>query len=494
MKLTQATVDRLAAGGEERLVFDDDMPGFGLRLFATGRKSWLVQYRHGRRQRRVSLGDAAVVPAAKARAEARRLLSEVGVGRDPQGERQRERKAPLVREVVDLYLARHATKSLRPRSLAEVRRHLERHAAPLHRLTLAELDRRRVAELLHRLAESSGTVASNRVRASLSACFAWAMRAGLAEANPVAGTPRQAGERPRERVLSLAELALVWRHAGDGAYGALVRLLILTGLRREEMAGLRPCEVALGRAELVIGAARMKAGREHRVLLPAPALDICARRGWRGLRAGTTCSARPTRRSRRGRAARSGWTAGCAGRARAAGLDPARPAPFGGDRLGGAGGAAPCRRGAAGAPRRAQGGRGGGLQPGRLRAREARRAGDVGRDGDRGRGGRRPRSCRCGGRRGHERRQGRRRALPAQARRQIRYAEELWRRDTATRRRRRRLIRRASGIRWSSHPSRRPSRAGGAGRRAIRARRLRARPRGLGRVGCSSSAIAPLSR
>ena len=124
------------------------------------------------------------------------------------------------------------------------------------------------------------------MRGSLSALFAWGRR-GLAVANPVALTDKPAAERSRERVLSDDELVSVWRCVGGTAdYGRIVRLLILTGARCQEVAGMRWSELTMaahgGMATWVLPSERSKNGRPHELVLPAMAVALlpAVRRNW----------------------------------------------------------------------------------------------------------------------------------------------------------------------------------------------------------------------
>jgi integrase len=104
-------------------------------------------------------------------------------------------------------------------------------------------------------------VSANRTRASLSGFYTWAMQRGLTEANPVAGT-HVAPEAPRSRVLTIEELAAVWRHTGDDVrQDRQVKLLILTGCRAAEIGGLRHDEIHDGM--IVLPGERVKTGRSH---------------------------------------------------------------------------------------------------------------------------------------------------------------------------------------------------------------------------------------
>jgi integrase len=172
------------------------------------------------------------------------------------------------------YLAKRQP-ALKQRSFEEVERHLHQHAKPLHRQQLGEIDRRAIATLLGAIETASGPVARNRVRSSLSAFFAWTIREGLAETNPVAGTGKADEGGSRERVLTDAELGAIWRGLAEDQFSDIVRLLILTGQRREEIGGLRWSEVHGDR--IVLPPARTKNRRQHEVPLSPQARAIIER-------------------------------------------------------------------------------------------------------------------------------------------------------------------------------------------------------------------------
>jgi integrase len=142
---------------------------------------------------------------------------------------------------------------------------------------LAEITRRDIAALLADIEAASGPYARNHVRASLSSLWAWAIAEGLAEASPVTGTLR-AEETSRDRVLADTELAQIWRSLPVGDFGDIMRLLFLTGQRREEIAGLQWSEVNLTDRVITLPPARTKNKRPHTVPLSEPALAILAAR------------------------------------------------------------------------------------------------------------------------------------------------------------------------------------------------------------------------
>jgi len=115
-----------------------------------------------------------------------------------------------------------------------------------------------IAGQLGRIAKERGPIAANRSRSYLSTLYAWTIAGGLADANPVVGTNKAVEEISRDRVLSDEELRLVWSCAGEGDYGAIIRLLILPG------SAARKSPRNLWR----IGAERTKNGLLHEVPLP----------------------------------------------------------------------------------------------------------------------------------------------------------------------------------------------------------------------------------
>lgn len=275
MKLSakSATGLQLPTGKRDHIAFDDAVPGFGLRLREGGSRTWVYQYQLGRKQRRVVIGKATAITAEKARALASDLHARVRLGRDPAAEREvsTAEAQNTFGKLAQRYLEFQET-NLRARSFTEVKRHLETYAKPLHRLPAGSIDRRTIADRLNSIAKDSGAVTTNRVRASLSAMFGWAMREGLATSNPVIDTNKRE-EKSRDRVLSNAEIRAIWSALDqDDDYAAIIKLLLLTGQRANEMAGLRWFEVLDDMIDLP--AERTKNGKPHFVPLSTPARAI----------------------------------------------------------------------------------------------------------------------------------------------------------------------------------------------------------------------------
>jgi integrase len=257
MKLTEKTIRGLALpdGKSDHLFWDEAIPGFGLRLRAGGSKGWVFQYALGAKQRRMSLGSAtaesfksvkAIDGASKLgiRDLAAHLHAKVKLGQDPAGDKteSRQHAADTFEAVAKKYLTAKK-ESTRPGTYDEIERHIVKHAKPLNGLHVAKIARRDIATAIGSIKTNSGPVAANRVRSTLSDFFSWSIGEGIAETNPVIGT-NKTEEASRERVLKDFELRLIWKHAGSDDHGTILKLMMLTGQRADEIANLGRSELA----------------------------------------------------------------------------------------------------------------------------------------------------------------------------------------------------------------------------------------------------------
>ena len=268
-KITKRKVEGLVPG---QWLWDIVVKGFGARGQADG-VFYCLRYRHRGKQRVYSIGrHGSPWTPDQAREKAKQLL-----GSDPVGERRKNREvdstARTFAKEVDRYLGRKQA-DLKPRAWVELQRHLKGHAKPLLTLRLDEIRKATIAEVLNDIQDNRGPVSRNRFRSNLSAFFAWAISEGMLEANPVEGTAKAKENGARERTLTPSELAEVWAALGDDDFSNILRLLILTGQRREEIGGLRWSEVDFDRSLLVLPAARTKNKLGHELPLSPQARAI----------------------------------------------------------------------------------------------------------------------------------------------------------------------------------------------------------------------------
>jgi integrase len=300
VKLTADFVESATVepGKRRTIYWDKNFRTFGLFVSETGHKSYVYQYRdrNTHQQSRVTfkceLGGKAKVglKTAKALAEEARLRVQLGgkplveIGAKAKGQKFKA----LADEYIKVLTARVAKGELRPSSLDAIERQLvgkkatkKVHWKPLHDLDIGSIDRATVAARLRKIAEQHGPVAADRSRANLSTFFAWVIGEGVCETNPVEGTNRHSEGKERERSLILPgekpnydELISVWKGLPDSEYGKILRLLILTMCRRDEIGSLRWSEIDKEGRLIRLPGTRTKNGQEHVVPLSDAAMAV----------------------------------------------------------------------------------------------------------------------------------------------------------------------------------------------------------------------------
>jgi integrase len=271
----------LSLGGlKDRVWFDDDISGFGIRLRGGGSSTWVYRYRANGQQRSITLGSTAAVPFSLARKNAGELEAKVRLGGDPAGEK---RAIKIESENTFGAVARQffetKQKEWRPKTSSAIERHLFDYAISLHARPITAITQRDVALLLNKIAAESGDITANRARTSLSALWAWAIRQGLPVTNIAANTDKRK-EVSRDRVLSEAEVATIWKACGDDDFGRNIRLLILTGQREAEIGQLRWDEIHDD--EIILPPSRTKNKRTHVIPLAPLARELIGPRiNWR---------------------------------------------------------------------------------------------------------------------------------------------------------------------------------------------------------------------
>jgi integrase len=253
-------------------LWDTWVTGFGARRQTNG-VFYYVRYRHNGQQTVRSIGRHGPWTPDTARTKAKELLGTVAGGTDPFAQAL---AAEGFTAAIDRYLQRKRA-VLKPSSFSETERYLRNYAAPLHKLRLDQIDRRKVAALLGEIETSSGPVSRNRARSALSGFFSWCVSEGLLDTNPVMGTAKAEENGSRERVLTQDELRQLWRGLSDDPFSDVVRLLLLTGQRRNEIGLLQWSEIDLARKLFVLGPHRTKNGRAHELPLSSQALAIIER-------------------------------------------------------------------------------------------------------------------------------------------------------------------------------------------------------------------------
>jgi integrase len=270
--LSDLTVKRVKPPTKGQVdIFDAGYPGFALRVSYGGGKSWVYFYRIGNRLRRRSLGTYPAVTLAEARQLWRDAKHQVSLGRDPGWHRASDLN---FESVAREWLKRDQADK---RSLKEVTRIVEKELMPeWGQRSIRDIRRHDILVLSDRIADRGATTMARRVMAYVHRLFRWAKSRDLIEANPATDLPKPGREIARDRVLTDAELAAVWKAAVEigWPYGPVVQLLILTGARRAEIAELKWSEIH--GSTIKLSGARTKNAEAHDIPLCEQALGVLA--------------------------------------------------------------------------------------------------------------------------------------------------------------------------------------------------------------------------
>ena len=246
-RITKRAVDALRPAERERIVWDDDIKGFGVRVHPTGRKVYIVKYRHEGRSVKVTIGPHGPVTPAAARARAAEIVTLAKTGRDVSGKTLGQTSSATVADLCERFMREYAPDHLKPSTARLYRKIIENRILPrLGKRRVGDVGKNDVAALHHEMRDVPGH--ANRTLSVLSRMLTlaevWEMRPeGVNPCRHVKKYP----EHWRERFLSDDEyrrLGSALRDAEKEGFVsreaiAAIRLLMLTGCRSGEIMSLR---------------------------------------------------------------------------------------------------------------------------------------------------------------------------------------------------------------------------------------------------------------
>lgn len=277
MKLTKRVVEGLELKPQSYFVWDSDVRGFGVRIYPSGKRAYVIQYRAGRRTKRLTLGQHGPLTADEARTLAKRQMGEVARGGDPSGERKKLSNALTVAMLCDRFLSEYVEQHCKPTTLRGYRTIIRNNVKPhLGSYLVKDVQRADIANLHFQL---RGTpYQANRTLMVLSKMFNIAEDWGLRDegANPTRRIKKYR-EEEKKRYLSDGEQFRLGRAfeevLANGSETVHVvtafMLLMLTGCRRNEIAELKWDYVHYTHLDLPDS----KTGR-RRIPLPRAAYDL----------------------------------------------------------------------------------------------------------------------------------------------------------------------------------------------------------------------------
>lgn len=287
-RLTRLAVERLPIPEKDTItVWDERLPGFGVRVSAKGRRTWVAMYRVSGKAVMETLGTYPTMELDEAREKARRSINQAREGVNSHAERRQAEQAEQAptftfSDLVQQYDRFHLT-SIRATSRVEMLRRLKAPMAAWQGRGADSIKKPDINRLLDGIAERGARSEAAQVLGALKTLYRW----GIAHAhdengedrlerNPTDGIAAPARRPARDRVLSEDEISAFWRACErlGWPYGELFKLLLLTGCRENEIAGMRWSELDLDRATFTLPSERAKNHRQHTIALSAPALAI----------------------------------------------------------------------------------------------------------------------------------------------------------------------------------------------------------------------------
>jgi integrase len=288
IRLTQRAVETLKPPATGRVEYwDSHLPGFGLRVAGSGRKTWVAMYRVDGQLVRETVGTLALIPSvAEARDRARESMHKARAGKNPVAERRERELAAKIkaealpdtfRAVAARYLERYAKKNTKPTTWRELQRQLEVDVFPKWGdRPIASITRQDVTVLLEAIADRGSPVQANRTLARLKTLFKWVLDEELIPVDPSARVRKVVKESARDRTLTDDEISMFWRGCDKlgWPFGPMYKLLLLTAQRRDEIGSLEWTEIDFDQRLWTIPRGKAKNDRAHEVHLSEFAIEI----------------------------------------------------------------------------------------------------------------------------------------------------------------------------------------------------------------------------
>jgi integrase len=256
--------------------------GFGVRVTAAGAKSFVLNYRFGAKERRYTIGSWPDWSALRAVREARDLRQRIDKGEDPQATKEAARNpvGGTISHILDSFMSEYVRSKSRPlRSADAIESAFDRLVKPrIGKLGIYEVKRSHIVAMLKQIAAKRGPVMADQALAYVRKAFNWYAVNGADDdfISPIVpGMARtKPRERARDRVLSDKEIRTIWPALAEaGTFGALVKALLLTAQRRDEVASMRHEEIGSD-GIWSIPAERYKTKRSNHVPLSKAAITL----------------------------------------------------------------------------------------------------------------------------------------------------------------------------------------------------------------------------
>ena len=282
--LTDIAIKKLPVPTKRKEIPDGRVTGLYLVLQPSGARSWALRYRTAGKPTKLTIGGFPPIDLASARRLAQRALGDIAEGKDPAAAKQasraalkaeREADVDRIERVVEQYVERYA--KLKIKRWAEVARVLDKEIVQRWKgRRLSQITKPMVHDMLDAIVDRNAPIKANRVFDQFRGMCKWAIERGIVDRSPCEGMRAPSPENKRDRVLDDAEIKLVWQAFENVGwpFGKIGALLLLTGAREREVAGMEWREIDLASRTWTLPATRAKNRREHVVPLSDAAVEI----------------------------------------------------------------------------------------------------------------------------------------------------------------------------------------------------------------------------
>lgn len=258
-------------------VWDGKVPGFGLRISPGGTRTFVLVYRANGMARRLTIGRYPALSLSEARVKAMDALNKVAHGTDPRPAKSKEGSGYRFSDAVDTFVRLHCERHNRAITRRDTERILKnRFVSRWGKRGVGEISRADVLKVLDGIMQEGMPSAANHALAAIRKFFNWCIERGLIDQSPASGIKKPAKDKSCDRVLDASEVKSVWRASGMLAYPSeqIVKLLMLTAQRRNEVANMRWAHINLAEKCWSLPSAFTKNNRAHLVPLTKGAIEI----------------------------------------------------------------------------------------------------------------------------------------------------------------------------------------------------------------------------
>jgi integrase len=283
--LTDLAIKKQPLPEKRRELPDGKIVGLYLVLQPSGAKSWALRYRAGGKPAKLTLGAYPAIDLATARRRAQEAIGDVASGKNPAADKKAAREAQRaanstadhVEAVANSFIERYVKRSVGASWSRETERLLRVEVIPkIGCKRVGEVTRADIHRLLDEMVDRGSPINANRLLAVMRRMFNWTIERGFVERSPCDKIKAPAAERARDRFLNNDEIQAAWRafESLGWPFGPIPQLLLLTGARRDEIAGARWSEIDLDAKTWTVAKGRSKNGVAHVIPLSDTAVRI----------------------------------------------------------------------------------------------------------------------------------------------------------------------------------------------------------------------------